>query len=118
MGGEWVEVVSVKELQRARKKLVVVGDEQIALFWHDEQPFAFRNICVHKGKELVKGVILNGRVICPGHQWAFELGTGWAEKTKRCQPTYPVKVEDGVVYVVPEQQILVQRERAVATEAG
>jgi hypothetical protein len=37
--------------------------------------------------------------VCPGHQWSFELGTGWEAKMGRCQPIYDVKVEDGMVSV-------------------
>ena len=36
-----------------------------------------------------------GQVICPGHQWAFDLDDRIEEGQDRCQPTYPVRVEDG-----------------------
>ena len=37
-------------------------------------------------------MILGDRIICPGHQWAYQLGTGWEAKMERCQPTYDVRV--------------------------
>ena len=69
------------------------------LFWHDEQVYALQNICIHRERELVKGVILKDRIICPGHQWAFNLETGYEEKMCRYQPTFDVRIEDGDVYV-------------------
>ena len=40
-------------------------------------------------------------MICPGHQWQFDLETGYEEDQDRCQPTYEVRVEDNTVYVNP-----------------
>jgi len=96
---DWVEVGTVEEVRRARKRLIDVGDTPVVLFWHDEQVYALQNICIHRERELVKGVILKDRIICPGHQWAFNLETGYEEKMCRYQPTFDVRVEDGTVYV-------------------
>lgn len=97
----WVEAASLKELGRRRRKLVVVGDQQIALFLVGETVYALRDVCVHKQRSLSKGTILHGRIICPGHQWSFDPATGRAEGQDPCQPTYQVRVEDGAVYVDP-----------------
>ena len=43
--------------------------------------------------------MLNGKIVCPGHQWAFDLDTGWESIKQECQPTYRVRVEDDVVQV-------------------
>ncbi len=40
-------------------------------------------------------------MICPGHQWQFDLETGYEEGQDRCQPTYPVRVEEEIIYVNP-----------------
>ena len=61
--------------------------------------FALQNICIHRQREISKGVVLNGRIVCPGHQWAFDLRTGWESVKQECQPTYRVRVEDDVVQV-------------------
>jgi nitrite reductase (NADH) small subunit len=99
----WVHVAELEELSRRRKKLVTVGTLQIALFFDDGEVYAFQDSCVHKGRPLSRGTVLNGRLICPGHQWAFDLRTGWAEDRPECQPLYPVRVEDGRIWVLPEQ---------------
>lgn len=101
---QWMKVAELAELSRRRKKLVVVGVERIALFLVGERVYAFQDACVHKDRSLSKGAVLHGRVVCPGHQWAFDLVTGEADDRPECQPTYPAKVEDGHVWVVPQRR--------------
>lgn len=95
----WLDVGAHDEIVKRRKLVVEHGDHVLFVFVHDGQVRAFRNICIHKQRELIKGVILNGRIICPGHQWAFELDSGWEAKMERCQPTFDVRIEDGRVLV-------------------
>lgn len=105
MVAEWIEVTDLKELRRRKKLLVTAGEEQVALFFVDDEVFALRDVCIHKARSLSKGLIFQGQVICPGHQWAFDLATGWNDEWGRCQPSYPVKVKEGKVYVLPEQRV-------------
>ncbi|WP_051940210.1 Rieske (2Fe-2S) protein [Phaeacidiphilus oryzae] len=100
---QWARVAELAEFGRRGKKLVTVGSERIALFAHGGEVFAFQDACVHKDRPLSRGTLLNGRVVCPGHQWAFDLRTGQAEDRAECQPTYPVRVEDGQVWVLVRQ---------------
>lgn len=97
----WVAVATLDEIKRARKKVVEVGETAIALFWHDERVYALRNVCIHRQRELVKGVILKDRIVCPGHQWAFNLESGYEENMCQYQPTFEVRVDGGLVYVDP-----------------
>ncbi len=95
----WVDVGSTAEVAKRRKIVIDVGDEQIFVLAHDGDFFAFQNICIHRQREISKGVVLNGRIVCPGHQWAFDLRTGWESVKQECQPTYRVRIEDDVVQV-------------------
>ncbi|RKN10962.1 Rieske (2Fe-2S) protein [Streptomyces radicis] len=98
---DWVKVAELTELSRRGKKLVVLGDERVALFHDDGEVFAFRDACVHKGRPLSRGTLLRGRLICPGHQWAFDLRTGRADDRDDHQPGFPVRVVDGGVWIRP-----------------
>jgi nitrite reductase (NADH) small subunit len=91
---QWLDVGDVAEVVRRRK--FVVGDEpdQVVVVCHEGNVYAMQNVCIHKGRELGKGVVLRNRLVCPGHQWAFELGNGWESVKERCQPTYTVRVTD------------------------
>lgn len=102
---EWVYAVELAELARRKKKRVTVGDRTVALFLIQDTVFALDDTCVHKGRSLSKGTLWRGRVICPGHQWAFDPETGRAEDGQGCQPTYDVRVTDGKVFVDPNQRI-------------
>ena len=104
---DWVPVAAVRDLQRRKKSLVQAGGESIALFMVGTRVFALRDVCIHEQRSLSKGAILRDRVVCPGHQWQFDLETGWVEEQERCQPSYDVKVQDGTVYVVPVPRIRV-----------
>jgi nitrite reductase/ring-hydroxylating ferredoxin subunit len=95
--GTWLDVGGYDELRRRRKLVVHHGEEEILVLVHDGGLYAFVNHCIHRQRELAKGVVLNGRLICPGHQWAFELGTGWESTKGECQPTFEVKVSEGRV---------------------
>jgi nitrite reductase/ring-hydroxylating ferredoxin subunit len=97
--GEWVQVADLTELARRKRKLVMVGGEGIALFLIDGRVYALRDVCIHKQRSLSKGVVLRGRIICPGHQWSFDPATGHVEDQEQCQPTYDVLVENDKVYV-------------------
>jgi nitrite reductase (NADH) small subunit len=75
----------------------------ILVLAHEGALYAFDNTCIHKQRELSKGVILHGRLVCPGHQWSYELGTGWEAVKQQCQPIYDVVVSaDDIVFVDTE----------------
>jgi len=110
---DWVKVADWKELERRKKLLVSTGEESVALFLVAGHVYALRDICIHKQRNLSKGLVFQGKVICPGHQWAFDLCTGWVDETMECQPTYRVKVEGQDVFVDPEPHV---RDSAPAPE--
>ncbi len=101
MSTDWIAVATTKELARRRKLRVEVDGVAIALFQADGSVYAFADLCVHQERSLFKGTLMHGKVICPGHQWQFDLRTGYEADQDRCQPTYPVRVDDdsGTVYV-------------------
>lgn len=88
-----IDVGEISDLKRSKKLVVDGPDGPIAVFWHDDRPWAMANLCVHADRELVKGNIFQGRVICPGHQWAFDLTTGHCAERDRDQPVFRTSVE-------------------------
>jgi len=104
----WVAVGSAADIAKRKKVVVDVGGRQILLIAHEGQFFAFDNICVHRQRDLSKGVILNGKIVCPGHQWAFALDSGWESVKEECQPTFPVRVtgDDIEVSVAPPAAVV------------
>lgn len=102
---EWIKATELGPLQQRKKLKVTLGDQDIALFYVDDEVYALSDICIHKQSRLSRGLVFKGKVICPGHQWAFDLKTGWVDQWAKCQPVFPVKVEDGIVYVQAQPQV-------------
>lgn len=96
---QWRPVGSVADLTKKRKVVLEIDERQILVVAHEGRFFAFDNICIHRDRELSKGVILNGKLVCPGHQWAFALDTGWEAVKEACQPTHAVRVDGDDVFV-------------------
>jgi nitrite reductase (NADH) small subunit len=55
--------------------------------------------------------------VCPGHQWAFDLQTGWEAIKQECQPTYRVRVDGDVVQVDAASRAVLVRP-PVTSDAG
>jgi nitrite reductase (NADH) small subunit len=97
---EWHEVAKVRDLELRKKAQVTVLGQPIALFWIKGTVYALDDICIHEQRQLSKGAILFGKVVCPGHQWKFDPETGEAEGQGRCTQVYPVRITDeGIVAV-------------------
>ena len=95
----WVSAGDVQAITRARKTVIDVDGYEVLVLAHDGNLYSFQNRCIHKQRELAKGVVLNGKLVCPGHQWAFALDSGWEAIKDECQPMFPVRVVDGLVEV-------------------
>ncbi|CAJ1404042.1 unnamed protein product [Effrenium voratum] len=100
----WVRVCADNELEG--RKLVQVGNREVAIFRHKGQLFALDDKCSHMGASLAGGDVedlADNRCVvrCPGHGICFDLRTG--ESTKGAQqPTYPVRItERGIEVAVP-----------------
>lgn len=97
---EWHEVAKVRDLELRKKASVTIGDLTIALFWIKGNVYALADTCIHEQRQLSKGAILFGKIVCPGHQWKFDPKTGEAEGQGRCAPVYPVRISpDGTISV-------------------
>ncbi|MDO8494332.1 MAG: nitrite reductase small subunit NirD, partial [Deltaproteobacteria bacterium] len=92
---KWHPVIKISDLQPGEGKTVNVYGTDIALFRIDEKTFkAIDNLCPHKGGSLGEGTLKNDCVVCPLHQWTFDLETGKNIRNSECQlQTYAVKVE-------------------------
>jgi nitrite reductase (NADH) small subunit len=93
----------MRDLARRKRKQVAAGGRSIALFLVDDEVFAVDDTCIHQERSLSKGTLLNGQVICPGHQWKFDPRTGEPDDQDGCLATYAVQVtEEGAILLAPE----------------
>ncbi len=66
----------------------------------DDEVFALRDKCPHKGGPLSQGIVFGKKVACPLHNWNINLEDGNAVAPDvGCTQRYPIKVENGEVYL-------------------
>ena len=63
--------------------------------------FATDGLCTHEEQPLEDGLVIGTVIECPLHQGRFDIPTGKALSAPVCVDlkTYPVKVEDGAVFI-------------------
>ncbi|HED51915.1 MAG TPA: nitrite reductase small subunit NirD [Gammaproteobacteria bacterium] len=95
----WIEVGKVEEIPLQGARVVSRAEGDIAIFRTvDDEIFALRDKCPHKGGPLSQGIVHGKRVACPLHDWKIHLDSGEAvAPDEGCAARYPVKVENGVV---------------------
>ncbi|HQU15656.1 MAG: nitrite reductase small subunit NirD [Gammaproteobacteria bacterium] len=82
-------------------RVVATPEGDVAVFrTSDDQVFAVRDRCPHKGGPLSQGIVFGHRVACPLHNWVIDLEQGQAvAPDEGCAARFPVRVTDGMVYL-------------------
>jgi len=98
---EWVEVSPTADLPPGSYASVDVDDVQIAVFNCDGTYYAIEDVCTHDYGQLTGGDMEGCQVVCPRHGAKFDITSGEALTAPAYEPvdTFPIKVEDGKVYV-------------------
>ena len=98
---QWTEIISLNEIPKLGSRVLRTDTMDIALFrTATDQVFALKDSCPHKGGPLSQGIVHGTTVTCPLHNWKIDLGSGEAlGPDEGCTNRFPVKVEDGKVYV-------------------
>jgi nitrite reductase (NADH) small subunit len=107
----WVYACTTGEVPANGGVCVKYNDEQIALFHfaRRDEWYASQNECPHRRQmALSRGMIGSQdgepKIACPFHKKTFSLITGECLSGDECAiKTYPVKVENGNVYIGIEQ---------------
>ena len=96
----WTRAVELDRLQPSRPIAVKLQGKHVALFLHQGEILACNNRCPHEGYPLVEGVLDADCVLtCNWHNWKFDLRTGATLYGGDNLRIYPVKVEDGAVWL-------------------
>ena len=99
---DWTKVCALEEIPRLGSRVLESAKGRIALFRTDtDAVFALADRCPHKGGHLSQGIVCGRHVTCPMHGWNIALQEGRALAPDVGEtPTYPVRVEDGAVFVL------------------
>ena len=99
-----VKVTSLDKLPPGEITEVSAGGVPYAVCNANGELHCLGGICPHAGGPLGQGALSGEIITCPWHEWQFNCKTGAnTEDEDLVVDTYPVVVNDGVIYVdVPE----------------
>jgi nitrite reductase/ring-hydroxylating ferredoxin subunit len=96
----WIRIAAQGDLVPGECGEYVAGERIVALFNVGGTFYALDGICPHQGGPLGKGELAGCIVTCPWHGFQFDVTTGQHQTSNSLvQPTFPVKVESGEVWV-------------------
>jgi nitrite reductase/ring-hydroxylating ferredoxin subunit len=97
---KWIRMATAAELAPGTCGEYVAGERVVALFNVGGTFYALDGICPHQGGPLGQGELTGCIVTCPWHGFQFDVTTGQHVASRSLvQPTLPVKVEVGEVWV-------------------
>ncbi len=98
---EWIEVGKLEDIPRLGARVIKTAAGDVGVFrTADDEVFALRDSCPHKGGPLSQGIVHGKRVTCPLHNWNIELASGQAvAPDEGCAASFPVKLEGDKVFV-------------------
>lgn len=97
----WQKISPADALKPGSCLGVEIGAEYVAVYNIAGRYYATDNICTHQLAFLSEGAMEGEYIECPMHQGRFHVPTGAAqgEPVTESLRIYPVKVEDGNLYV-------------------
>jgi nitrite reductase (NADH) small subunit len=96
----FLRVAALSGLPEKKGRMVLVADEEVALWKVDGKVYAVNNLCPHQHAPALHIGHLSGLTVsCPMHGWTFSLLDGMEENGFGRVPTRRVIVEGDDVYV-------------------
>lgn len=101
----WIDAAAFDEVPQDDVVSVQVEGLDIALYGVEGEVYATDNLCTHGQARLCDGFLEGHEIECPLHQGKFDVRSG----APTCAPvteavkSYPVKIEDGRVFLQLEQ---------------
>ena len=98
---DWHEIGALDDIPRLGSRVVHTPHGNVAVFrTADDQVFALRDRCPHKGGPLSQGIVHGHRITCPLHNWVLELESGQAVAPDEGYATrYPVRLDNGRLWL-------------------
>ncbi len=88
-----IVVTGLKDAADDQIKKMEVGGKKLILVKHDGKFFALDGTCTHKGGALGKGLVLDGKIVCPLHGAEFDLASGTVAKGPAEKPLKTYKID-------------------------
>ena len=97
----WQEIGKLEDIPVLGARVVKDREGDIAIFrTANNEVFALRDSCPHKGGPLSQGIVHGNKVTCPLHNWNIDLETGEAvAPDEGCAARYLLKIDDNIIYL-------------------
>ncbi len=101
LGNNWVRVGTLDDIPFRGSRKLTIGAATIALFrTSKDEVFALEDACPHAKGPLSQGIVHDGCVTCPLHNWVISLESGQAQGADEgATKTFPVKLEDQTILI-------------------
>ena len=98
---QWIDIADLDEIPRLGARVIKTDTMDIAVFrTRDDQVFALRDACPHRGGPLSQGIVHGATVTCPLHNWKIDLSSGEAlGPDEGCVNVFAAKIEQGRVMI-------------------
>lgn len=95
----WIKIGALNDIPEQGARCITAGALTIAIFrGANDEVFALEDKCPHKHGPLSQGIVHDGCVTCPLHNWIISLSTGEAQGADEgATRRFDVKVENGDV---------------------
>ena len=99
MTKNWVAIGNLEDIPLRGARCVKNGDMTIAIFrTADNKVFAVEDKCPHKNGPLSQGIVHDGCVTCPLHNWVISLETGKAQGADEgATRTFPIRMDGNAI---------------------
>lgn len=97
----WVEVGQINDIPKLGARVVQTKQGDIAVFRNSQDEiFALRDKCPHKGGPLSQGIVHGKTVTCPLHNWKISLQDGEAlAPDQGCSGVYETRLEGEKIFL-------------------
>lgn len=99
---EWVDACGAVEIESEEALRFDHGGKSFAIYrLEDDRYFATEGFCTHEKVHLADGFLMDSTIECPKHNGRFDVITGQAKGAPVCVnlKTYPVRIDDGRVFI-------------------
>jgi len=97
---EYFEGIAESELSEGKMKHLYINGTPVLFVKQQGQIYVLDNRCPHMGCAFSGGTLDGVLIICPCHEWRFNLKTGEYEKEDAFTLTfYEWKIKDGKIWV-------------------
>jgi 3-phenylpropionate/trans-cinnamate dioxygenase ferredoxin component len=103
---DWKDVCKLEKLVPGDWEMADLEDTEVAVFNLDGKLYAIEDLCTHDGGYITGGRVDGDQITCPRHNARFSVRNGACITAHAYEPisTYPVRVKDGMIQVMNQQQ--------------